>query len=371
MAHDLHLDPAQNGHQQLSIIVNATHDDDRPIFLAGNFNDWNTHDERFKMVKLEHGKYRFTFTPDTQLPDTLEYKFVKGGWHNVETDNYGNTAPNRQIPKTQQLVTDHVYRFQQNGMAHNPRFLPIKELLTNGKDLPGMRRKRNVWALLPYNYYQTNRSYPVLYLHDAQNLFDDNAPFGNWAIDRKLAVLAEQGMGYVIIIAIDHAGNKRITDFSITPQVGSHHEGRKYVKMISEKLKPYVDARLRTLPQREHTGIGGSSLGGLVSIYAGFTYPQTYSKLLIFSPSLWMNPHIHFEAIHFTEVLQSKIYLYAGGAESVNMLPNIYHLKDTLEKQGVAQKKLHFRLSIDPNGKHNEHFWGEEFPKAVEWLYFK
>lgn len=363
-------DSAEPDKLHLSIEVIATHDDDRPIYIAGNFNNWATDDERFKMVKLEHGKYRFTFSPDTQLPETIEYKFVKGGWHNVEIDTYGNTLPNRRTESTRKYITDHVYRFQENGKSHNSKYLPLIQLLTDGEDLPQMRIKRKVWALLPYNYHQSSERYPVLYLHDAQNLFDDYAPFGNWAIDRKMAMLAERGLGNLIIIAIDHAGSKRIKDFSIYPQRTKAQEGKKYIKMISNVLKPYVDKRLRTLPDRENTGIGGSSLGGLVSIYAGLTRPTTYGKLMIFSPSLWMNPHIHFENMHFEKTYHTKIYIYAGGEEGANMVPNIHRFKDALEKQGVAKQNLRFRVNIDPEGKHNERYWSEEFPKAVEWLYF-
>lgn len=364
-------DSVESKEHLLSIEVTATHDDERPVYIAGNFNDWATNDERFKMEKLEHGKYRFTFPANMQLPQTIEYKFVKSGaWHNVEIDTYGNTPPNRRLEINKGYIKDHVYRFQENGKNYNNRFLPQIQLLSNGDDIPKMRIKRNIWAILPYNYHQTTQQYPVLYLHDAQNLFNDNAPFGNWAIDRKMAVLAERGLGNLIIIAIDHAGHNRIKDFSIYPMRTNPQEGKKYVKMISTVLKPYVDQRLRTLPDRNNTGIGGSSLGGLVSIYAGLVAPTVFSKLMVFSPSLWMNPHIHFESMHIKKTYQTHVYIYAGSNEGANMVSNVYRFKDALEKQGAAEANIRFRINIDPEGKHNEHFWGEEFPKAVEWLYF-
>lgn len=363
-------DTKENNNQSLSFEVITAHDDDRPVYLAGNFNNWTTEDENYRLEKIEKGKYRFVFPNDISLPETLEYKYVKGGWHNVETDIYGNIPPNRMTEKKSGYVSDKIFRFLKDGQAHLQKFLPKLILLTDGKDVTGMRRKRKVWALLPYNYDQTQKHYPVLYLHDAQNLFDDYAPFGNWAIDRKLAILAEQGMSDLIVIAIEHAGKKRIADFSIMPGTTGTQEGRKYVKMIASKLKPYVDAKLRTLTDRQNTGIGGSSLGGLVSIYAGLTFPQVFSKLLIFSPSLWMNPHIHFEAMHFEKTYQTKIYMYAGETESVNMVPNVLRFKETLQHQGVAHNNIHFRINIDPKGKHNEAYWGDEFPKAIEWLFF-
>ena len=98
-------------------------------------------------------------------------------------------------------------------------------------------------------------------------------------------------------------------------------------------------------------------------------YPEVYSKLMIMSPSLWVTPKIHFHAIDFDEAHSMKIYLYGGAKESVNMIPNIQRFKETIESQGIAAK-IAFNLSIDPQGEHNETRWGEEFPKAVEWLFF-
>ena len=111
-------------------------------------------------------------------------------------------------------------------------------------------------------------------------------------------------------------------------------------------------------------------MGGLISIYAGLMYPEVYGKLMIFSPSLWVAPNIHFNAIRFEQPESSRIYLYAGGKESENMVPNIRRFKEALEQKGHEGQMMDFKLAIDPNGQHNEHRWGREFPSALEWLFY-
>ena len=148
-------------------------------------------------------------------------------------------------------------------------------------------------------------------------------------------------------------------------------QGREYVRFLAETLKPYVDKQFRTKPDRLNTGIGGSSMGGLISIWAGFMYPEKFSKLMIFSPALWVSPNIHFHAMRFTMTLNSRVYVYAGGAESKNMLPNVERFREALLSQELTEPDLDIELSIDPDGQHTESRWGLEFPKAIEWLYFK
>lgn len=251
-------------------------------------------------------------------------------------------------------------------------YLPGIRIIAEDYNIPQLSKKRRISVLLPYNYDKTSKGYPVLYLHDGQNLFDDGGPYGNWGIDKKLAKLAQKGKGDIIIIAIDHAEEERVLEFSPFKKTkwGKGH-GKKYLKFLVETLKPHVDKNFRTLSTREFTGIGGSSMGGLISIYAGLMYPEVFSKLMVFSPSLWITPKIYFDAINFDHPFPTEIYLYAGGKESENMVPNVKHLKRILEKKGVSANKINIHLSIDRKGQHSEAFWGEEFPVAVDHLFFR
>lgn len=343
---------------------------DRAIYLAGNFNDWNSRDEQFKMNRIRPGHYELCVSLDDQLPAILEYKYLRGGWDEVELDQYGNEVGNRLVATEAGKVKDAVSRWKSSGHTYRKKYLPQIRIISEAFEIPQLIKTRRIAALLPYDYYLSRKRYPVLYLQDGQNLFDDYAPFGSWGVDKKLAVMAERGTNEVIIIAIDHAEHERIEEF--TPSYRTRlgvGQGKKYVSFLADTLKPYVDRHFRTLPQRENTGIGGSSMGGLISIYAGLMYPAVYSKLMIFSPSLWVAPNIHFHGIKFGEVNPTKVYLYGGGAEGANVIPNIQKLKAALEKQGQGSN-MQFELAIDPRGEHNEKRWGEEFPRAVEWLFY-
>ncbi|MDX1940958.1 MAG: alpha/beta hydrolase-fold protein [Saprospiraceae bacterium] len=344
---------------------------DLPVYIAGNFNNWNVNDGAWKLEKNADGKYRLKVKSRASLPYPLEYKYTRGSWTNAEVDEYGNELKNRRVEFDQNIARDFVPRWKRDGLSYNFMFLPEIQIISEHFEIPQLIKTRRISALLPYDYYLSNRRYPVLYLQDGQNLFDDYAPFGNWAVDKKLAVLAEKGMGEIIIIAIDHAEEERINEFtpSISTRLGKG-DGKKYVRFLADTLKPYVDKHFRTLPESNFTGIGGSSMGGLITIYAGFMYPEVYGKLMVFSPSLWVAPNIHFQLMQLDEALNLKIYLYGGNQEGTYMVPNMQRFIRALEQQGIASN-IDFHLSIDPQGKHNEARWGEEFPKAVEWLFFK
>lgn len=357
--------------EQLTITLTTTPRVNGPIYMASNFNHWQVADERFRLQKSAHGTYALRIPNRALLPDQLEYKYTLGGWDSEELDQYGNSIENRKIDlRAVNGIEDHVPHWKKDGAFFNADFYPNIEIISEAFEMPQLIKTRRVAALLPHDYYNTDKRYPVLYLQDGQNLFDDYAPYGSWGVDKRLAVLAERGMGDLIVVSIDHAKEERIAEFtpSTRTQLGSGN-GKKYVRFLADTLKPYVDTHFRTRPERIHTGIGGSSMGGLISIYAGFTYPEVFSKLLIFSPSLWVAPNIHFHAINFHSSLDTKIYIYAGAEESKNMVPNINRFKTAIEQQQL-DAHITFNLSIDPGGQHNEARWGQEFPKAVEWLFF-
>ncbi len=355
----------------LTLELQTEQDDDRPVFVVGNFNDWTTEDPRYQMRRLADGHFTFTFLDTSTLPQPLQYKYARGGWENKELDQYGFTTPNRTVAQPKGKILDKVPRWSSYGLTFLPRFLPKIEVLSNQLDMPQLGRKRRVVVLLPHDYVQnTDKKYAVLYLHDAQNLFDENAPYGTWGINKSLAVLAERGMKDVIVVAIDHGGAERIQEFLPFSSRLGKSQGREYVRFMVETLKPHIDRTYRTLTDRLHTGIGGSSLGGLISIYAGLMYPKTYGRMLIFSPSLWVTRNVQFDTIRFFDPLTTKIYIYAGGKEGSNMVPNVEKLKNAVRKQGFDGSTVDINLVVDPEGEHNEARWGQEFPKALEWLFY-
>ncbi len=354
----------------LTFLLTTPIDDHRPIYITGTFNDWKIDDEKYKMTKTETGQYSFTFSDESVLTEKFEYKYIRGGWENVELDEFGNHTLNRLAFQPFEKIHDYVPRWRNYGLEFAPFYLPRIQLVSDNFYIPQLKKHRKIWALLPHNYSETNKFYPVLYLQDAQNLFHDQGPFGSWRIDRKLAALAEVGKGELIVIAIDHGHTERADEFlPITLDKDKKANGRHYIKFINNTLKPYIDINFRTLKDRANTGIGGSSMGGLISMYAGLMFPETFGRLMIFSPSFWAVKNIPFNFIKFFNPIATKIYLYAGAMESKDMVEHLNHFKDSIEKQGFNHNYVQFKTSIEPKGTHNEHSWGNEFPKAIDWLF--
>lgn len=355
---------------QLNIILTTDDDDNRPVYISGNFNNWKTQDRNFEMEKVEDGLYHFKFRPEFAYPDELFYKFTKGDWSEVEIDKYGNRTENRSCKQHTGVRKEHVDRWRKNWLPFKPNFLPQIHLISEDFEMPQLNKKRKVWALLPYDYEQSNESYPVMYLQDAQNLFNEQSQYGNWEIDKKLAVMSEYKIGKIIIIAVEHAEKDRIKEYNVGKTVLGSGQGKKYIRFITDTLKPFVDKKFRTKHEREFTGIGGSSMGGLVSIFSGLMYPEVYGKLMIFSPSLWVVPKMDFSGIDFNEPSDTKIYLYAGGDESATMIEHVKNFKKNMIKNEFVGDKMKINLSINIQGTHSETYWSDEFPKAIEWLFF-
>lgn len=346
-------------------------EDERPVFITGNFNKWNPKDSNYELKPEEENLYSIEIDTE-KLPEKIEYKYTRGGWGNVEIDRFGNITPNRKALKSETEKEDEVERWRVNWGPFKEEFFPIVEIISEKFYIPQLNRTRKIWALLPYNYHQTTKDYPVLYLQDAQNLFNEGSAFGNWEIDKKMSILAEYGRGDVIIIAIENGSEDRIKEYVLDyNSITENAEGKKYIRFLADTLKPYVDSVYRTKPEREFTGIGGSSLGALISIYSGFLYPEVYSKLMIFSPSLWVNPENNYPQMNFKNPYDIKVYLYGGELEGSQMTERMELFEKTMEGwESSHSLQFEFKISTNDEGKHQEFYWSQEFPRAVEWLFY-
>lgn len=355
----------------MKFTLNTAEKDNRPIFITGNFNKWNPKDYHFQLTILDENTYSIDIE-DQLLGDDIEYKFTKGGWENVELDQYGNITPNRKVKKKSATTNDFVEKWRFNWGPFKDEFFPIVEVISEEFYIPQLDRYRKVWALLPYDYYISDKKYPVLYLQDAQNLFNEGSAYGNWEIDKKLSILAEYGRGDVIVIAVEHGSEDRIKEYIFdNDNIANGSEGKKYIRFVTDTLKPFIDEHYRTKKDRENTGIGGSSLGALISLYSGFLYPEVYSKLLIFSPSLWIEPNNNFPMMSFRVPFKTKIYLYGGEKEGAKMVKRIQVFENYLkrwEKKNLFD--FEFKTNINPDGEHSEFYWSQEFPRAIEWLFY-
>ena len=355
---------------QLNILLTTDEDDERPVYISGNFNQWKTQDLKFQMSQIGVGLYHYKFAADFVYPQEMLYKFTRGDWSEVEIDKFGNRTENRSCKQHKGIRKEHVAKWRHNWLPFKTDYLPKVHLISEEFEIPQLNKKRKVWALLPHDYENSSEHYPVMYLQDAQNLFNENAQFGNWEIDKKLAVMAEYKIGKIIVIAIEHAEKERISEYNVGSTILGVGQGKKYIRFLTDTLKPFIDSNFRTKPEREFTGIGGSSMGGLVSIFSGIMYPEVFGKLMIFSPSLWVVPKIKLSFLDMDEPQDTRIYMYAGGDESATMIDHVKNFKKRLLKKDEVNDKMKVHLSINEQGKHNEVYWSDEFPKAIEWLFF-
>src|SRR5215217_4336164 len=152
----------------------------------------------------------------------------------------------------------------------NEQSEPAVEIIDSEFYMPQLDRTRRIWAYLPEGYYSSEDRYPVIYMHDGQNLFENaTAAEEEWYLDENMTAIHAQ----CIIIGIDNGEEKRATEYNFRDnEKFGCGEGRKYIEFIVETLKPVIDEKLRTLTDREHTHIAGSSLGGLISFYGAMYF---------------------------------------------------------------------------------------------------
>jgi predicted alpha/beta superfamily hydrolase len=236
-------------------------------------------------------------------------------------------------------------------------------------DMTGLDRQRTIRLYLPPSYHKLEKYYSVIYMHDGQNLFDDvTAHAGEWGVDESLNKLAEKYGFEVIVVAIDNGGDLRMNELSPwgNKRFGEA-QGEQYMNFIVEVVKPYIDTNFRTKPDRLHTAIFGSSMGGLISHYAVHAYPEVFSKAGVFSPSYWYSQ----EVFSYTQLkkiqLDTRLYVMYGDKEGDGMIADTNKMQRQLKQQGHPRKNTLFKRV--PDGEHNEQLWGTEFTEAIQWLY--
>lgn len=346
----------------MKLVLETPAIDDRPVFVAGPFNNWYPADDRFRMQRTDAGRYELKMPRGLALPS--EYKYTKGGWTDVELDENGLPPFNRQLARRLATRYDYVPHWRFDGHDIHPQAWP-QRVVWEGVSMWPFRRQRRIVILLPAEYSDPHRRFPVLYLKDGQNLHSGGSHYGDWAVDRKMAVRSMQGRPPFIVVSIDHGEHRRKAEFNPYPQSWlGRSEGDNYGRFVVERLKPLVDENFRTLPGRAHTGIGGSSLGGLISLYLGMKYQEVFGKMLIFSPSLWVSGHIYEQADAYWPPHDTQIYLYAGGKEGARLPVATEHMAHRLRKW-----QCHVHYAFNPRGRHTEADWSRELPSALRYLF--
>lgn len=247
---------------------------------------------------------------------------------------------------------------------------PTVRVYTPPLRMPALGFARRLRVYLPPDYAQGEKRYPVLYMFDGQNLFDDATSYvGEWGVDEAMDALArERGFG-AIVVGIDHGDALRINE--LIPYWNVRYlpnAGAGFVADLVDAIKPFVDANYRTLPDRAHTAILGSSLGGLSADFAIHRYPQVFGMAGVFSPSYWVSDEAFASARRAPLQEGSRVYLYMGGKEGDESVPQAARMAAILHAQPGAGEDA-VALRIVPDAEHNEAAWRAEFPRAVRWLF--
>jgi predicted alpha/beta superfamily hydrolase len=238
---------------------------------------------------------------------------------------------------------------------------------------------RDVLVYLPPGYEtDVDRHYPVLYLHDGQNLFDGATSFvpgQEWRLDETAESLIRAGrVQPIIIVGIYNAGSHRVDEYTPTQERRTGHGGRAdlYARLLVEELKPFIDSHYRTQKDASHTALGGSSLGGLATLYIGITRPRTFGKLAVMSPSVWWDKRTILDDVrHLTAKPALRVWLDVGTAEGNNpggILTDVRKLRDFMIRKG-------WRLGDDlayveaQGAGHNESAWAARVGAMLEFLF--
>lgn len=248
---------------------------------------------------------------------------------------------------------------------------------------PQLDNRRDILVYLPPSYDYSERRFPVIYMHDGQNLFDEVTSFaGEWHVDTTLERLSQEGIE-AIAVGIPNAGPKRIDEYAPFRDVG-HGQARlgdKYLTFITDTLKPLIDRDFRTQPERAHTGLMGSSLGGLISLYGYFQYPHVFGLVGAMSPSLWFARRAIFPFVQDAPFYPGRIYLDIGSLEyagAVNdglatgqrrkpYFGSVGHLRDLLQKKGYKSGSNLFCIE-EEGALHQEAAWAGRLPEAFRFL---
>lgn len=233
---------------------------------------------------------------------------------------------------------------------------------------PQLKNARDILVYLPPSYTESARRYPVIYMHDGQNLFDDATSFScEWAVDETLETASRTGME-AIVVGIPNMGAERSDEYS--PFVDARNGGGRgdaYLAFIVETLKPVIDHDFRTQPEREHTGIFGSSMGGLISLYAIFRHPATFGMAGVMSPALWFARRAIFEVVERAAELPGKIYLDVGTGEGASTLADVRRMQKLLRQR--AHRTPHRLCYVEEAGAgHCEAAWAGRLRGALRFL---
>ncbi len=339
------------------------------LFIAGNnsqFGNWSPN--KIPLTKINDSLWSKTFSfPDNEI---LEFKFTKGSWDKEALTDV-KTVPQNYVLK---ILNDTLFETRINywrgetsveGGFEGQVTGTVQRL---GKFSYEGILPRDVAVWLPPDYEAfPEKRFPVLYMHDGQNLFDPKTSFTgiDWQIDETADSLIRKGkMNSVIIVGINNTADRSV-------EYAPAKKGKAYMDFIVNKLKPFIDSTFRTKPEREFTATGGSSMGGLISFMLAWTRDDVFSK------AICMSPAFVYDGVDFVDYVKSyrgekkdiQIYIDNGGVGLEEKLqPGITKMLAALDEQGFRSGLDLFYLK-DSTAQHNEAAWAKRIKTPLLLFY--
>lgn len=333
---------------------------DSVIFVAGGFNQWTPGDSNFLFKKAD-GQLKLIISLKS---GSYEYKFTQGSWATGELDSAGNPRQNRNLfVQNDTIIQVKVAGWQRAAASALLKHTASVNVTTiDSFYMPQLDRYRRIWIYLPANYHSGKKRYPVIYMHDGQNVFDAATSFsGEWGVDEYL----DSVQANIIVVAVDNGGEKRMNEYNPWEFADfGRGEGDLYADFLVKTLKPFIDKNYRTRPAKKTTSIAGSSMGGLISLYAVLKYPDTFGSAGIFSPAFRTAAGIDSVSEKRASLVNGRLFFYAGGREGAQMVPDVERIAAIFKRKSAGEIKV----LVDKDEKHNEVAWKKYFPFYLNYI---
>jgi enterochelin esterase-like enzyme len=373
---------------------------DRPMFLASNYGGWDPAKPEYELTPRSDGRWQFVFDEKPDRSGTLQFKFTLGSWDYVETDPDGNDIDNRTLPKVDPAALSPgekpVFEFRVPKFR-SPADVASARQSTQYRDLDvtgtvrrlqvaggageasGSMRDLLVWLPPSYDDHP-ERTYPVLYLFDAQNLFEEEAtPWGDWGADETATrLIAEGAIRELIIVGVPHAGAARSQEYlPFDDGRGAEPHGEAFGRWFIGEVAPRVERAFRVSSRREETAVGGSSYGSVISLHLATHYPEKIGAALLesFPPARQgSGAAAYFDAI---EAWPERVFIgvgdqeFGGGPDNADRNAGYVQwnqsLRDRMLASGLEEEAV--RLVVTPGARHNEQAWRDRLPEALGFLF--
>lgn len=349
-----------------------------PCYLASDVGNWQA-DGCFVGAIPERGE-RITHVWQGVKKGELAFKITRGSWSTLNSSVTGDLLAPYYLDVKHDLemeVSIDAWRDEFPSSTASPQV----HVLADNFYFPQLNSYRKIWVYLPKDYRLSDKHYPVIYMHDGQHLFDEATSVGRagpveWKVDETIDASNQPA----IVIGIAHPPQvaDREREFLLYPfRDITNPAGSLYLDDIVAVLKPFVDKHYRTLADKQHTAMAGSSLGGLLTLYAGALYPEVFGTLGVLSPSIWTGRRELWD--FFAAKLQKDPHLlcgqyyffYVGGKEKRKNTPKDEPdmRSDVLEFIDTHKKAMCVKMTIDidEEGRHGALYWQKAFTRFYTW----